>query len=329
MTATGYTSHMATDRRWWPVAAPLTLLVAGLVHLAGAQVFRADVELVQVSATVTDKAGRLVTGLGRDDLAVYEDGVEQPIALFSKERMPASLGILVDISDSMFGQRLADAARAVDRFVLDLLDGGDEAFLLLFNHEPRILARWTSPPRGLANRLADVHAFGGTAIYDAIVTSVPLLASRRHQRCGLVVISDGTDTASDRSLQDALRALGGTDAFVYAIAINDQPAVAIARQFSPEALNEITGLSGGYTELINRSSDLMAATERIATELNHQYTLAYRPPHPGDGQYHSIRVRAPNGEYVVRARRGYVATPRARRQSSSGPPTEATGHPGR
>ncbi len=288
----------------------LSVLVAAIpVSASRGQVYRSGVELVQVSVTVTDQAGRLVTGLGKDDLSVFDDGVQQPIARFSRERMPASLGILVDISDSMFGRRLADAGRAIDRFVLDLLDPGDEAFLVLFNHDPRILARWTSPPKRLAHRLDGVKAFGGTAIYDAIFTAMPLLKARRNQRCGMVVISDGNDTASDHTLQDALRALTDTEAFFYAIAIDDPSGFAITSRFSPEPLNELTGQSGGYTEVVHQSGDLTGATERIADELNHQYTIGYRAPHPGDGKVHSIRVRARNPEYRVRARRGDVAGP--------------------
>ncbi len=296
--------------RWRQVVAAFSAVFAAIgLSAPGGQVFRSGVELVQVSVTVTDSSGRLVTGLGKDDFSVFDDGTQQPIALFSRERMPASLGILVDISDSMYGRRIADAGRAIDRFVLDLLAPNDEAFLVSFNHEPRILARWTSPPRGLAHRLDAVKAFGGTAIYDAIFTAMPLLKARRNQRCGMVVISDGNDTASDHTLQDALRALTDTDAFFYAIAIDDPSGFAIASRFSPQPLNELTGQSGGYTEVVHQSADLGGATERIADELNHQYTIGYRAPHPGDGKVHSIRVRARNADLRVRARRGYVAAP--------------------
>ena len=261
------------------------------------------------NATVTDKDGRLVIGLGPDDFTVTEDGVEQRIAQFTAERTPVSLGIVVDVSDSMFGERMEDARRAIDRFVLDLLDEDDEAFLMVFNHAPNLVAPWTAP-RTLAGRLDAVKPFGGTALYDALIRAAPLLASRRHQRCGLVVISDGEDTASDARLQDAVRELGQGDAFVYAIALDAPHGPAIARRFSPGALNEITGRTGGYTEVIHASDQLGAATERIANELNHQYTLGYSPPHGADGQYHRIRIRARGDSQVVRARRGYVAEAR-------------------
>jgi VWFA-related protein len=286
------------------LAAVTGLLLLAPVH---AQVFRTQVQLVQVAATVTDRDGRLITNLGRDDFTISEDGVEQTVALLSRERLPVSLGILVDVSDSMYGQRIADARAAFDRFVNDLAQT-DEAFLMVFNHEPRLIASWTFPPSGLSHQLDDARPSGGTALYDALVAALPLLSSRRYPRCGMVVVSDGEDNGtSDHTLYDAVRALGPSDAFVYAIAI-DEPGP--LRRYSPQALNDITGPTGGYTEVIKTSADLPRATERIANELNHQYMLAYVPNHPADGKYHSIRVRVRNGAYMVRARRGYVDAPR-------------------
>jgi len=296
------------------MAAAVGLVLAQTLSGIGrAQVYRTHVELVQVATTVTDRDGRLITNLGRDDFIIREDGVEQQVALLLRERLPVSLGILVDVSDSMYGKRMANARAALDRFVLDLLAPTDEAFLLAFNHAPRLIAPWTGPPRGLTHQLDGVQPFGGTAIYDALVASLPLLSSRRHQRCGMVVVSDGTDNSSDHTLYDAVRALRPSDAFVYAIAIDEPSGPAIARRFSPQALNDITGPTGGYTEVIKTSSDLSRATERIASELNHQYMLAYMPSHPADGKYHGISVRVRSGSYIVRARRGYVDTPRTGR----------------
>jgi Ca-activated chloride channel family protein len=301
---------MASPRSWLLVASAALAFAVALVGDGRAQVYRTQVDLVQVTATVTDQDGRLITTLGRDDFIIHEDSVEQSVALLSRDRLPVSLGILVDISDSMYGRRIADARAALDRFVLDLLATTDEAFLLVFNHAPRLIAPLTYPPPGLAHHLDDVKPFGGTAMYDALVAAIPMLSSRRNQRCGLVVVSDGEDNSSDHTLYDAIRALNPSDAFVYAIAIDEPSGPAIASKFSPQALNDITGPTGGYTEVIKTSADLPQATGRIANELNHQYMLAYMPGHPADGKYHSIRVRVRNGAYKVRARRGYVDTPR-------------------
>lgn len=287
-------------------------LLCGAAAALG-QIFRQGIDLVVVNASVTDKDGRPVLGLRREDFSVYEDGVEQPISQFTGERVPISLGILVDVSDSMFGSRIADARKAIDRFVLDLLEPGDEAFLMVFNHEPELVKGWTFPPRDLAGSLDTVKPFGGTAIYDALLRTAPLLGKRRHQRCGLVVVSDGEDTASDARLQDALAALNRTDAFVYAIAIDAPTGPAINRRFSPDALREITSQNGGYTAVIHVSPDLAEATERIATELNHQYTLGFSAVHGADGKYHLLRVRTHDLSQFSRSRRGYYAIPRAER----------------
>jgi Ca-activated chloride channel homolog len=305
--ATGYTGVVPRSSLVSAcLASPFFLLLAVLHAPSLAQTYRGGVDLVVVQATVKDADGRLATGLTTDDFQLFEDGLEQRIVQFSGARVPVSLGIAVDISDSMFGERMADARRAIDRFVLSLLQNDDEAFLLVFNHWPFVKVPWTMPPRGLAGRLEGVKPFGGTAIYDALVKAAPMFGKRRNQRCGLVVVSDGNDTASDAKLQDAIRKLNDTDAFVYAIALDAPSGAAINRTFSPGALNEITGQTGGYTEIIHDSAALGGATERIANELNHQYTLGYVPSRQADGQYHTIRVRSRDPKYTVRARRGYV-----------------------
>lgn len=297
-----------------PLRAVLLLcLLSSAATLALAQVFHQEVDLVVVTATVTDKDGRPIVGLQRDDFTVFEDALPQQIAQFTGERVPISLGILVDVSDSMFGARMADARRAIDRFMLELLRPEDEVFLVVFNHEPDVLKGWTQPPREAGGLLNGAKPFGGTAIYDALLAAPPLLNRRRHQRCGLVIISDGEDTASDGRLQDALASLHRTDAFVYAIAIDAPTGPAINRRFSPNALREITSQNGGYTAVIQASAELGEATERIATELNHQYTLAFTAQHAMDGKYHLLRVRTHDPSHLARSRRGYYATPRTRR----------------
>jgi Ca-activated chloride channel homolog len=302
----GYTGFVRLPYRWCLACGAVCAALLAWPVPGAAQLFRGGVDLVVVNATVKDREGRLVSGLGREDFRIYEDGVEQKVAQFTGERVPVSLGIAVDISDSMMGERIEEARRAIDRFVLDLLDEGDEAFLLVFNHVPRVTAPWTIPPRRLAGRLDAVRPSGGTAMYDALIRAAPMFDKRRNQRCGLVVISDGADTASDARLQDALRRLNESDAFVFGIAIDAPAGPAITQRFLPQALEEITGQTGGYTEVIHASSELGAATARIANELNCQYTLAYAPVHGPDGQYHSIRVTTRNSQIVVRSRRGYT-----------------------
>lgn len=270
--------------------------------------FKSAIQTVLVTVTVTDTAGRLITGLGRDDFEVFEDGVSQPVTQFTDQRVPVSLGVLLDASDSMRGQAIVDARSAVQRFVGDLLEPDDEAFVAVFNHLPRIVAPWTRPPASLRLGAERMRPTGGTAIYDALVASAPLFDLRTHSRSALIVISDGADTASDRSLGQARDAIRRTDPFVYAIAIDAADARESTR-VNPDALREITGPSGGYTEVVRSAEDLGPATERIAYELNHQYTIGYTPSRAPDGSWRIIRVRVKGQPYLTRARRGYYSDP--------------------
>ena len=292
----------------------LALLVASeLIAQERPARFRSGVDLISVTATVVDSAGHLVTGLPIDAFEIFEEGERQAITQFTNERVPVSLAVLLDVSDSMFGQRLVDARSAVERFLFELLDKNDEFSVVAFNHEPRVLTRWTQAPDVVRTAMAALKPFGSTALYDAVLTALPMMNTRTKQRASVLIISDGADTASDAALREVRSALIRSDAFVYAIAVDPPAKRAINETVNVGALNEITGGSGGNTELVHQTADLLAATARIADELNNQYVLGYYSPLPLDGSYRSIRVRAINPEYRVRARRGYIATPRTAR----------------
>jgi Ca-activated chloride channel homolog len=277
--------------------------------LTRAQTFRGSVTTVEIPVTVTDNHNRLITGLTKDDFEVFEDGDQQPVTQFSDKRTPVSVGVLLDISDSMRGEPIVDARGALDRFMAELLDPGDEAFVGAFNHLPRILVPWTVPPSRLTGKLANERPTGGTAIYDAIFASAPMFQRRQRTRAAMIVISDGADTASDHSLPETRETLRRSDAFVYAIAIDSATERRVSTRVNPEALREITGPSGGYTEVVRSAEDLGPATQRIAEELNKQYTLGYATTRPQDGSWRTLRVRVKNHEYMARSRRGYFATP--------------------
>jgi VWFA-related protein len=240
---------------------------------------------------------------------VYDDGQRQPITQFTRDRVPVSLGVLRDVSASMFGQRIKDARAAVDRFLFDLLDSSDEFFVLAFNHEPTFLTGWTNSPDTVRLALEGIRPWGGTAEYDAVLAALPFFDKRTKPRASLVLITDGADTASDAKLRDVRSALLQSDAFVFAIAIDPPEQVAINTRVNVVALRDVTDNGGGRTEVVRNAAELVAATAEIADELNSQYILGYNAPRSPDGQFHSIRVAVPGGEYRVRARKGYVATP--------------------
>lgn len=272
---------------------------------------RTSIEVTAVTVTVRDADGRLVPDLPADAFTVYEDGVAQPITQFTHERVPVGVGLLLDVSDSMFGHRIRDARAAVERFLLESLSQDDALFVMTFNHQPRLLTSWTTPAEAatVRNGLDTLRPSGGTAIYDAVLSALPVVDRRPRDRGALVIISDGADTASDASLRDLRAALLRTDAFIYAVAIDSPVRQTINARVNPEALSEITNQSGGRTEVVRDITELAAATGRIAEELNTQYVLGYSSPHPGDGKFHGIRVRVNRTGYKVRSRIGYVAVP--------------------
>jgi Ca-activated chloride channel homolog len=284
------------------------LLAQSSQPLRDQRLFRSGIELTSISATVTDRDGRLIPDVAREAFEVYEDGQLQTISQFSHERVPVGLGVLIDISDSMFGKRIQDARAAVERFLFDLLDPEDQFFLLAFNHKPRGLTAWTRERDEVRRALDGLRPSGGTAIYDAIFEALPILDRRTRERAALLIISDGADTASTATLRDVRSALLRNDVFVYAIAIDSADAKAINARVNVDALRDITNQSGGRTEVVRNSADLADATARIADELNNQYLIGYTSPKGADGAYHSIRVKVAGMDYRVRARNGYVAT---------------------
>ena len=279
------------------------ILASGM--LAAQHPLRSSIEVIVVTATVRDASGKLVTGLPKDAFTVYEDAEELPITQFTSDRVPLGVGLLLDISDSMFGRRIKDAEDAAERFLVHLLPSTDSFFMIAFNHETRVLFGWRTAADGVHDALERLHPSGATAIYDAVLAAMPYLDNRPRERAALVLITDGADTASDTTLHDLRPALLRTDAFVYAIAIDTPEAQPITQRVNVQTLNEITGPSGGHTEVVRDTAALDGAVSNIADELNHQYMLGYVSKHPGDGQYHSIRVKVAG--YRVRARTGYVA----------------------
>jgi Ca-activated chloride channel family protein len=283
-------------------------LVAQQPPVRDAHTFRTGIDVTGITVTVRDADGHLVGDLPREAFQVFDNGERQDVTQFTRERVPVSLGVLLDISDSMFGRRIADARSAVDRFLFEQLDHDDEFFILAFNHRPHVLTTWTQAPSIVREALDGLKPTGGTAVYDAVLEGMPLIGTRNRERGALLIVSDGEDTASTAMLKDVRFALRRSQAFVYAIAI-DPPddRRPINRRVNPATLREITDESGGRTEVVQNSNEIAAASARIADELNHQYVIGYTPRQGGDGQFHSIRVRVQGNNYKVRARSGYVA----------------------
>src|SRR5438034_494 len=184
--------------------------------------FKSGVELINVTTTVSDASGRFVSGLRKEDFAVYEDDQPVEITHFSSERVPVSLGIVLDTSGSMAGSKIQEAQRALNRFLFDLLDKEDEIFLYRFSNYPVLLQGWTSDRQLLGRVLDRVSPNGGTAMYDAVSEAVPLAQEGQFRKKALVVISDGNDTGSQTSIRELKQQIRESEVLVYAIGIDGE-----------------------------------------------------------------------------------------------------------
>src|SRR3954452_16109658 len=164
--------------------------------------FKSGVELINVTATVSDENGRFVPGLRQEDFLVYEDNQPVTVTHFSAERVPVSLGIALDTSGSMAGSKIQEAQTALDRLLFDLLDREDEAFLYRFSNMPVLMQTWTRDRQQLSRALGRIEPTGGTAMYDAVAEAIPLTLQGHNRKKALLVISDGNDTASATTIPE-------------------------------------------------------------------------------------------------------------------------------
>jgi Ca-activated chloride channel family protein len=184
--------------------------------------FKSGVDLVNVTATVSDSTGRFVPGLRKEDFTVYEDDHPVEITNFSPERVPVSLGVVLDTSGSMAGPKLQEAQTALNRFIYDLLGPNDEIFLYRFSNFPVLLQGWTTDRQRLSRALSTITAGGGTAMYDAVAEAIPLTQQGHNLKKALVVISDGNDTTSRTSIDQLKQMIRQSEALVYAVGIDGE-----------------------------------------------------------------------------------------------------------
>jgi Ca-activated chloride channel homolog len=182
--------------------------------------FRTGVELINVNATVTDQNGRFVSGLQQDDFRVFQDDQPQPITHFNAERVPVSLGIVLDTSGSMEGEKMAAARDALNSFLAELNDPDDEVFLYRFDSIPTLVEGWTRDKRRLSYALDRIRPRGGTALYDAVADAIPLVQAGHNRKKALVIISDGNDTSSRTDIVSLKQLIRETEVLIYAIGID-------------------------------------------------------------------------------------------------------------
>jgi VWFA-related protein len=185
--------------------------------------FRTGVELVNVNAAVSDQSGRFVSGLTAQDFRVYDDEHPQNVTHFSAERVPVSLGILLDTSGSMEGEKIEAARAALNRFLTLLGDPHDEVFIYRFDNRPQLIQGWTYDKRSAGEVLYRTQPHGSTAMYDAVEEAMNLLQQAHNRKRALVIISDGNDTNSRTDVFTIKQMIRESEVLVYAVGIDAQP----------------------------------------------------------------------------------------------------------
>jgi Ca-activated chloride channel family protein len=233
----------------WPVPAAAviaTLVLVGTgpsLHGQEGFKFKSGVELVNVNVTVTDRSGRFISGLTQEDFVVFDDARAQEITHFSAERVPVSLGITLDTSGSMAGEKMESAKQALDRFLLELLAPDDDVFLIRFGASPDLVHDWTAEKQLVSRRLNRISPAGGTAMYDAVAEAVPMSQGGQHRKKAILIVSDGNDTNSRTTVGELKQMIRDTEVLVYAVGIDGQSETAFGRPRStPPVVRPPVGL---------------------------------------------------------------------------------------
>lgn len=255
--------------------------------------FRAYTDLVLIPVTVTDTLNRFVLGLQKEDFRLFEDGVEQNLALFSGEEAPLSVGVLFDESGSMnYKVRTSRDAAAQ---LLNTLNKDDEAFLVEFADQAKVSISFTSHTEEIQRALKSVHASGLTAMLDAIDTGLLEMKKAKNARKAIVIVSDGGDNRSHYTAAQIASLVREADVQVYAIGVFE-PVFAFGLTLEeisgPRLLSEIAAQTGGRAFAAAAPADMPSVANRIAVELRNQYVLGYYPRNKArDGKYRDVDVK--------------------------------------
>lgn len=272
--------------------------------------FTLDVTRVNILFTVTDKKGRFVSDLTKADFDVIENKKLQVIQQFTAESdLPLRLAVLIDTSNSIREQFRFEQQAAV-RFIQSVLrPREDRVMLVSFDSAAELVTDLTDDQKKLEDGINGMRPGGGTAFYDAIYFAAKeklmIDQPRDKFRRAMIVITDGMDTESRMSRDQALEMAQKADTVIYAISTN------ITREDTDgdKVLRYLTEETGGQAFFPFKIEDLDQSFENIANELRHQYNIFYRPePLKTDGLYHPVTVKTRGRkDLIVRARKGYYA----------------------
>jgi Ca-activated chloride channel homolog len=296
------------------VATTLLCLTGTVASAQPPPTFEAEIEVINLTLTVTDPKGRFVTTLEKPDFSVYEDGIRQELSLYTHENVPISLSILIDCSASM-REKLPQAQSAAISFAKTLRPQ-DAAQVIQFNERVATLQDFTADPGLLEAAVRKTEASGPTALHNALYVALKELGKQKKagelRRRAVVLLSDGEDTSSIVTDEQALELARTTEIAIYAISLRENTDLGRERRAFSQAEYLLTALSretGGVVYFPTALSELDAVYGRIAEELRTQYSIGYVSSNAKrDGKWRRIVVRTTTGEnLLVRHKLGYYA----------------------
>lgn len=269
-----------------------------------------EVTRVNILFTVSDRRGRFVNNLTKEEIEVIENKRRQNIIEFvSESNLPLRIAILVDTSNSI-RDRFRFELEAAGQFLESVIRRGmDRALIYAFHTEPELAQGLTDDTELLGRKLRELRAGGGTAMYEAIYLACRdhlMVDQPRHKfRRALVIIGDGEDNSSQFTRDQALEMAHKADVVIYAISTN----ISRVETDGDKVLKYYARETGGLAFFPFKAEDLAQDFENIANELRSQYSILYRPePLMADGRYHTVELRVRNRkDLTVRARKGYYA----------------------
>jgi Ca-activated chloride channel homolog len=289
---------------------------------------RIGTELVVLHVTVADERGQFVADLNEGNFKVFEQNVEQKISFFSSEDIPVTMGLVIDNSGSMREKREQVAAAAMT--FVRTSNPQDEAFVVNFNDEYYLDTDgdFTSDQRNLSDALSRIETRGSTALYDAVIGSLGHLKKGHKDKRVLLLVTDGDDDASQKSLEDTMKAAESSNATIYAIGVfseDDRQHEKGTVRHSKKVLKELADATGGQAYFPDNLDQVTPICEQVAREIRNQYTVGYYPTNTArDGSFRPVQLKVipPNGrgKLSVRTRTGYYAPTASASDQQTSPP---------
>ena len=291
----------------------LSLVAAAPARAQKTPVFRVGLDLVNVTVTVRDGKGGLVSDLREEDFVVREDGRPQKLEVFApaalpgeREELALNLGMLFDTSESMRKDLKLSQESAI-RF-LDAIPRARDLLLIFFDRDIRLSRYSSENQQGIFERILETEGLGYTALHDAITVYLSRVVGTPGRKV-LVLFSDGDDTTSQVPPQEVQRLVRSSDVTIYPVAFPGQHTRNSSDALRARAfLHSLAELSGGRVFQPTASKELAGIYQSILDELGTQYVLGYVSDNPAhDGKFRRITVELKRTTLKVRHRPGYDA----------------------